>query len=83
MIKFIEDNGAYKVCVLKKNLTEIQADLGLLIKDIDGYFYFFSNETSGGGSWPEHLLRTIADKLNELNKDWDKEVRIIIYDRTK
>jgi hypothetical protein len=48
-------------------------NLGEVLLDIDGYFYFWPN-ISIGGAWTSPLLREIADKLDEMNKDWDLEV---------
>lgn len=48
--------------------------LGDLMKLEDGYYQFFSYVPSGG-CWSAHLLREIADKLDELNDQWDQEVK--------
>ncbi len=39
----------------------------------DGYFGFYTNEPSG--YWSSYALRLIADKLDELNKEWDEQVK--------
>lgn len=48
--------------------------VGDIVKDVDGYFYWWPLRTNYG-SWPAYALRMIADKLDELNKEWDESVR--------
>jgi len=46
---------------------------GRLLKDDDGYFYYwpeFRNEKC----WDALTMKVIAKKLDELNKDWDREL---------
>jgi len=38
----------------------------------DGYFSFLPSNT--GGYWSESIIRLVADKLQELNKEWDEKV---------
>jgi hypothetical protein len=47
--------------------------LGILYREIDGYFVF--GPEPGGGSWSGHVLRDIADKIEELNKPWDQQIQ--------
>ena len=52
-------------------LTPNNKVVGYLIVDVDGYFYFWpSNE----GCWSAHMMRTIANKLDEVNKKWDDQI---------
>lgn len=46
--------------------------IGEFIMDVDGYFYFWSENNLG--AWPSYLLRDIADKMDELNKSWNEQV---------
>mgnify|MGYP006267590761 CR=1 FL=1 len=46
--------------------------IGELLMDVDGYFYFWSEDSNG--AWSSHHLREVANKLDELNKEWDKQV---------
>jgi len=39
----------------------------------DGYFGFYTNERSG--YWSSYALRLIADKLDELNKEWNEYIK--------
>ena len=48
--------------------------LGDFAKDVDGYYYYWPSPYPNG-SWPAYALRMIADKLDELNKEWDDEIR--------
>ena len=54
-------------------LTKNNQMIGELIMDVDGYFYFWS--TVKDGCWPSYILRYIADKLDEINKDWDNKIK--------
>jgi hypothetical protein len=47
--------------------------LGDFVMDVDGYYKFFP-ELTRGGYWEGWVLRDIADKETELNKDWDQQV---------
>ena len=53
-------------------LTPNNLLVGELIMDVDGYFYFWP---SNDGCWVSHILRSIADKLDEINKDWDNKIK--------
>jgi hypothetical protein len=46
--------------------------IGEFIMDVDGYFYFWSENNLG--AWPSYLLRDIADKMDELNKSWNEQL---------
>ena len=47
---------------------------GRLIKDEDdGYFYYWPEEKKIK-CWDALAMKTIARKLDELNKEWDREV---------
>lgn len=48
--------------------------LGFFDRDIDGYFYF-EDYKSQNGVWSSYALRAIADKLDEINKDWDEQIK--------
>lgn len=46
--------------------------IGKVIMDVDGYFSYWPEDMSGSfSSW---TMRLIADKLEEMNKDWDDKV---------
>lgn len=45
--------------------------VGELIMDVDGYFYFWP---SNDGCWSSHIMRSIANKLDDINKPWNDEV---------
>lgn len=47
--------------------------LGYAYQEIDG-LYVFVFKASDEGSWSGYALRWIADKLDELNKDWNKNI---------
>lgn len=47
--------------------------LGILYREVDGYFVF--QPEPGGGAWSGHVLQAIADKIEELNKPWDLEIQ--------
>lgn len=64
-IKYVID-GVYLVYFNKKKLGEF------VIQD-DGFFGFYTNEPSG--YWSSYALRLIADKLDEVNKEWNEQVK--------
>lgn len=47
---------------------------GEFLMDIDGYWKFFP-EWTRRGYVPGYVLRELADKEEELNKEWDFTVR--------
>lgn len=47
--------------------------LGVMIKDVDGYYYF-EMDKAGGGLWSSYGLKLISKAIDLLNKDWDKKV---------
>jgi len=59
---------AYKYSILTNNGKLI----GELLMDVDGYFYFWPEDNNG--AWSSYHLREVANKLDELNKEWDKQV---------
>ncbi len=60
---------AYSLWLDKENRSGFTC-LGSIIKDVDGYFVFFSNEDNGG-SWSAWMLIEIGNILNKMNKEWD------------
>jgi heme/copper-type cytochrome/quinol oxidase subunit 1 len=46
--------------------------VGLLMKEIDGFYVWYPPENRGG--YEPFILRAIADKLDELNKDWKDQI---------
>ena len=46
------------------------SELGLIYMEVDGFYVFLPLDNSG--SFNEFSLRLIADKLEELNYDWNK-----------
>jgi hypothetical protein len=69
MIKLDSKNNGESYKVYYEN----GAYLGDFEKDMDGYYKFWPELK--GGFWDEHILRLLADKLTELNKDWDNIIR--------
>jgi hypothetical protein len=47
--------------------------IGFFVTQDDGYLQFLINEPSG--YWSSYALRHIADKLDEMNKEWDEQVK--------
>ena len=60
------------------HLKELHTDKGTILgtfeMDVDGYFYFWRNEKLTGCD-SSYVLRGIADKLDEVNKEWDKHLK--------
>ena len=61
-----QPNEQYKELVINK----IQKDL---IQDVDGFFYFWPKGYVGG-HFNSNSLRIIADKLDEMNAPYEKEI---------
>jgi hypothetical protein len=59
---------------IKGLYTEKGKVLGTFEMDVDGYFYFWRNENLKGYDSSD-LLRKIADKLDEVNKEWDEHLK--------
>lgn len=60
------NNSYYWVC------QETQY-IGNFVMDVDGFFYY-SPSKKLDGLWSEHSMREVADKLKELNKDWEEQI---------
>ena len=66
---------------IKELYTEKGKVLGTFEMDVDGYFYFWRNEKLTGCD-SSYVLRSIADKLDEVNKEWNERL-ISIFSPTK
>lgn len=60
-----QSNTSYKVLFNTKYL-------GMAEMDESGFYNFYSNDNMG--YWSSYALRLIADKLDELNKDWNDHI---------
>jgi hypothetical protein len=47
--------------------------IGVFSMDVDGYYYFWSNNDSG--CWGSYELRMIADALDKVNKPYDDYIK--------
>ena len=47
--------------------------IGAFSMDVDGYYYFWSNNDSG--CWGSYVLRMIADALDEINKPYNDYIK--------
>ena len=63
-----EGKNAYLV-YFKQNMKCI----GVFSMDVDGYYYFWSNNDSG--CWGSYELRMIADALDKVNKPYDDYIK--------
>lgn len=48
-------------------------DMGEFYMEVDGYYVYVP--ILRGGFWPAYMLRAVADKLDEVNASWDKQVQ--------
>jgi hypothetical protein len=65
ILSFYWDNGVY---------------MGFAYVEVDGYYVFmFPDKMSGCHT--EHVLRSIADKLGEMNKKWNDKVNQYFEDK--
>lgn len=68
-IKLEKLNKSYSV------LTETNKEIGSFQLDSDGFYYFWE-KSDLAGCWSAHSLRAIADKLDEINKPFEKELKL-------
>ncbi len=55
--------------------------LGEILRDHDGFFYFWSELR--GGFWEAYILRDIADKCDELNAPYQRQIDEFFAGQTK
>ena len=67
MIHFMLLNKAWQV------IHQNGAHLGELYQEVDGYYVWWPDDRRG--YLEARILRAIADKLDELNEEWDQEVK--------
>lgn len=60
--------GLYNL-IFKNNSKQV----GQAYRDVDGYYYFISDQNSG--YYSTEFLYAIADTLKELNLEWDKKIQ--------
>ena len=65
----------------KKEINKHNIDLyfkdkkiGDCVRDVDGYFYFWQYDD---GCWSSYQLKEVAEILDELNKEWDEQVKTL------
>jgi hypothetical protein len=64
-------NGVYLVYFKTKVI-------GKFIMQDDGYYGYYTTETSG--YWSSYALRGIADALDDLNREWDESIKKTLGD---
>lgn len=47
--------------------------VGKFIQEVDGYYYFL-HDTGNGGVIPGYILLELAEKLEELNLEWEEYI---------
>jgi hypothetical protein len=52
-----------------------EKEIGFLYIEVDGYYVYQPNGGPAPSCWSAYGMREIADKLDELNREWDKEVK--------
>ena len=50
-------------------------NIGTLEMELDGFYNFYIDEKRKTGYLPAQILREIADKLDEINAPWEKQLR--------
>jgi len=58
--------------IVRANIDFPQREVGSLVMDVDGYFYFWPIDNNG--AWSSYHLREVANKLDEINKEWHQQV---------
>lgn len=56
--------------------------MGYAYKEVDGY-YVFILEGKSGGFLESHVLRSIANKLDEINQLWDDQIQEYFENESK
>lgn len=64
----IENQEEYSLRVI-----QIEQERGSFIRDVDGYFYWLPSDPNKG-TMSAHHLRWIADELDRINAEWNKQV---------
>jgi hypothetical protein len=52
-----------------------------IYQEVDGFYYY--DPPPNGGCYPAHILRTIADKLDEMNKPWQEQIERDFNDKLR
>lgn len=63
---------ATKLVYESNNLWYGNVHLGEIYQEVDGYHVFVPGKS---GAWSSHNLREVAEFLDNLNAEWDAEVR--------
>jgi len=58
--------------IVRANIDFPQREVGSLVMGVDGYFYFWPVDNNG--AWSSYHLREVANKLDEINKEWHQQV---------
>lgn len=66
IINFRNDGKLVKVCSANDNVVAV------IYQEVDGYYVFDPYENTG--FWTSHVLKIIANKLDELNKEYNKVI---------
>lgn len=63
----LKDNGSRKDFCFKNKY------LGFAYRETSGYYVFVFSK-SDSGAWSDYSLRWIAERLTELNKEWEGSI---------
>lgn len=69
MINYTKIEGGYK-CNYENGVY-----IGDLLMKEDGFYDWWPSESSRGGYWPSYILRSFADKIDELNKPYEESIK--------
>jgi len=58
--------------IVRANIDFPQREVGSLVMDVDGYFYFWPVDNNG--AWSSYHLKEVANKLDEINKQWNEQL---------
>lgn len=67
----------YKVCYTNG------VYMGDFVVHVDGYYYWWPEPTDRGGIIQGWVLRELADRLDELNADWDAHINAYFENNNK
>lgn len=64
----VKDVGNHKEFVFINDFV-----IGTAYVEADGFYVFLP--ASGHGFWSSHIMKMIAERLDELNEDWDSQIK--------
>lgn len=71
-LKFIQSSDCPPFYLVK--MPDNDRRFAVLYREMDGFYVFALERGAGNGFFEEWILRQVADKLKELNADWQRQI---------